>query len=210
MPKTFPERLQRLPLIAILRGITLDKTVTVGSTLLDAGFDIIEVPLNSPQPLKSIETLSLAFADKALIGAGTVTTAEQVRQVADAGGKLILSPHFDNEVVIEAKRLQLSCVPGVATPSEGFAALRAGADALKLFPAEMLTPPIVKAWRAVFPPETLLLPVGGIDLNNLPAYWQAGASGFGLGSSLFRPQYSTREIATQAERFAELAWTLLD
>ena len=202
--------LSRLPLVAILRGLPLARAVNAGATLADAGLQIVEVPLNSPQPLKSIETLALGFAERLLIGAGTVTSADEVRQVQQAGGRLIVSPHFDPQVVATAKRLEMVCIPGVATPSEGFAALAAGADALKLFPAEVLTPAAVKAWRAVFPAETWLLPVGGVDLDNLAAYWQAGASGFGLGSALYRPSMSPAELATNAERFAGLMWALLD
>lgn len=206
----FLDKLQRLPLIAILRGLTLDRAVAAGSTLSEAGFQLVEVPLNSPDPLKSIETLALGFTSKLLVGAGTVLHPADVTRVADAGGRLIVAPNFNPAVVAEAKRLGLVCVPGVATPSEGFAALDAGADALKLFPGDMLTPPVVKAWRAVFPPDAILLPVGGVDLDNLTAYWHAGASGFGLGSALFKPDQPDETLALNAERFAGLLWELLE
>ena len=168
------EHLVELPLIAILRGITPDEALPVGLALAEAGFRIIEVPLNSPQPLRSIEALARALGDRCLIGAGTVMSAVQVEDVAHAGGRLIVMPHGDAQVIRAAKARGLWCAPGIATPSEGFAALAAGADALKLFPAELLTPPVLKALRAVFPPQVLFLPVGGITPQNLAAYRAAG------------------------------------
>ena len=201
MPKNLSDYLQELPLIAILRGLQPANALAVGEVLLEAGFRIIEVPLNSPEPLRSIETLSENFAEHALIGAGTVLTANDVDDVQRAGGQLIIMPHFDEYVVTAARLRGLICTPGVATPSEGFAALRADAAGLKLFPAELLTPSVVKAWRAVFPKDTLMLPVGGITPDNMAAYWRAGANGFGLGSALFSPELSLVEIKQHAERF---------
>jgi 2-dehydro-3-deoxyphosphogalactonate aldolase len=199
------EHLDTLPLIAILRGITPDEALPVGRALVEADFRIIEVPLNSPQPLRSIEALARELGGRCLIGAGTVTSALQVRQVADAGGRLIVMPHGDAAVIGAAKAHSLCCAPGVATPTEAFAALAAGADALKLFPAEMLTPAVLKALRAVLPADTLLLPVGGITPHNLAPYVDAGASGFGLGSALYKPGLSVAAVQAHATAFVR-AW----
>jgi len=198
--------LQDLPLIAILRGITPEQVLPVGVALFEAGFRIIEVPLNSPQPLQSIGMLARELGDPCLIGAGTVMSAAQVADVADAGGRLIVMPHCDAAVVRAAKSRGLLCAPGIATPTEGFAALAAGADALKLFPAELLTPAVLKALRAVFAPEVLFVPVGGITPQNLAAYATAGASGFGLGSALYKPGMSAAQVKVNAMAFVR-AWT---
>ena len=195
--------LDPLPLIAILRGVLPDEAVAVSEALVEAGLRIIEVPLNSPEPLRSIEQLSARWEEEVLIGAGTVLRSEDVLRVHDAGGKLIVMPHGNPEIIEQAKRLGLACTPGVATPTEGFAALAAGADALKLFPAEILGPPALRAWRAVFPSDTLFLPVGGITPQNMRAYIDAGASGFGIGSALFKPGMERSEIRANAERFRQ-------
>ncbi|MFO1350122.1 MAG: 2-dehydro-3-deoxy-6-phosphogalactonate aldolase [Gammaproteobacteria bacterium] len=195
------KHLNTLPLVAILRGLTPATALAVGAVLIEAGFRIIEVPLNSPDPLASIDLLSRAYGEQALIGAGTVMSAAEIERVRDAGGRLIVSPHFDPEIVGVAKSRGLTSIPGVATPSEGFAALKIGADALKLFPAEMLPAGAVKAWRAVFPKDIALLPVGGINLDNMTAYWQAGASGFGLGSALYDPKQNPSGLGAVAQRF---------
>lgn len=199
------EHLAELPLVAILRGITPDEAVPVGLVLAEAGFRIIEVPLNSPQPLTSIERLARELGTRCLVGAGTVMSAAQVDAVAQAGGRLIVMPHGDAAVIRAAKAHGLICAPGIATPAEGFAALAAGADALKLFPAELLTPPVLKALRAVFPGDTLFLPVGGITPHNLAAYAAAGASGFGLGSALYKPGLTVEQVRANAAAFVA-AW----
>jgi 2-dehydro-3-deoxyphosphogalactonate aldolase len=182
-----------LPLIAILRGIQPNEALGVGQALADAGWHMIEVPLNSPQPLISIAALAAAFPHL-LIGAGTVLHPDQVRDVHKAGGKLIVSPNFNAEVVRAAVDLGMVCLPGVLTASEAFAALDAGATGLKLFPAEMIPPAAVKALRAVLPASTQLLPVGGIDAANMAAYLTAGASGFGIGSALYKPGRSADDV----------------
>ena len=194
----------RLPLVAILRGLQPLEALAVGQVLVDAGWDLIEVPLNSPQPLQSIATLRKSFP-QALVGAGTVLTPEDVRQVHSAGGELIVSPNFNPAVVAEAVRLGMVCLPGVMTASEAFAALAAGASGLKIFPAEMITPMVLKALRAVLPAETLVLPVGSISPLNMPAFRAAGANGFGIGSALFKPGMTPAQVAESAAGF-KAAW----
>jgi 2-dehydro-3-deoxyphosphogalactonate aldolase len=190
-----------MPLVAILRGLPTADAMEVGEALIAQGLRLIEVPLNSPQPLRSIEVLAAALPG-ALVGAGTVLTTQQVRAVHAAGGQLIVSPNFDTDVVKAAVRLGMVCLPGVATPSEAFAALAAGASGLKLFPAEMIPPAAVKAMRAVFDGSVRLFPVGGITTANAPAYRAAGATGFGVGSDLFRPGMSATTVAENAARWA--------
>lgn len=173
--------------IAILRGVRPDEVLAVGRALFDGGIRVIEVPLNSPQPFNSIERLVREFGSSCLIGAGTVLSADDADRVADAGARLVLSPNFDAGVVRRTKARGLWSMPGVATPSEGFAALAGGADALKLFPAELLGPPVMKAWRSVFPPDTPMFAVGGVGEHNLVAFKKVGAAGAGIGSSLYAP-----------------------
>ena len=200
----FKTAMARLPLVAILRGLQPLEALAVGQVLVDAGWDLIEVPLNSPQPLQSIATLRKSFP-QALVGAGTVLTPEDVRQVHSAGGELIVSPNFNPAVVAEAVRLGMVCLPGVMTASEAFAALAAGASGLKIFPAEMITPMVLKALRAVLPAETLVLPVGSISPLNMPAFRAAGANGFGIGSALFKPGMTPAQVAESAAGF-KAAW----
>ncbi|MFG1399050.1 2-dehydro-3-deoxy-6-phosphogalactonate aldolase [Roseixanthobacter pseudopolyaromaticivorans] len=197
MTLTFTQAMARCPLVAILRGLKPEEALDVGAALVDAGIAIIEVPLNSPDPLRSIALLAERFGTDTLIGAGTVMSPADVADVAQAGGRLIVMPHSDGEVIRAAKAAGLICTPGVATPTEAFAALRAGADALKLFPAEGLPPQVLKAWRAVMVGATLL-PVGGIDAGNMAAYRAAGADGFGLGSALYKPGKPLEDIASDA------------
>ena len=204
LSKTWSDAVAHLPLVAILRGITPAEAPAVGQVLWDAGWRLLEVPLNSPDPLQSIAALAKAHP-QAVVGAGTVRTVEEVEAVHRAGGRLIVSPHFDRRVVEAAVRLGMACAPGVATPSEAFAALDAGATALKLFPAEMIPPAAVKAMRAVIPPEVLLLPVGGISPSTMRGYRDAGASGFGIGSALYKPGMDSGAVALQARAFAD-AW----
>jgi 2-dehydro-3-deoxyphosphogalactonate aldolase len=204
IPEQFMQALERLPLVAILRGLTPEEAPAIGQALVTSGFALIEVPLNSPRPLESIAALAAAHPDH-LIGAGTVLSAAQVREVQAAGGRIVISPHFDPQVVHEAVRLGLACVHGVATPSEAFAALNAGAHALKLFPAELITPVVLKAMRAVLPAQTRLLPVGGITPANMSAYRQAGAHGFGIGSALYAPGQSPDQVRASAQTFIQ-AW----
>jgi 2-dehydro-3-deoxyphosphogalactonate aldolase len=173
------------PLIAILRGITPQEAPDMGRALWDAGFRVLEVPLNSPQALQSIALLREALPD-ALIGAGTVLQTSQVAQVKAASGQLIIAPNFDAAVCQAAIEAEMQLIPGVATPSEAFAALACGAHALKIFPAEMISPAAVKAMRAVLPRDALLIPVGSINAGNMASYWQAGVNGFGIGGTLYQ------------------------
>ena len=191
--------LQRLPLIAILRGMNPEEAPWVLETL--AGFSILEVPLNSPRPLESIAYLVRHAPPGVLIGAGTVLTEAEVEGVAATGAKLIIAPNYAPPVIAAAKARGLIALPGVATPTEAFAALTAGADGLKMFPGELLPPVAVKAWRAVLPKETLLVPTGGVTPDNVAAYRAAGADGFGIGSALYKPGMSREELAQKAAAF---------
>ena len=192
-------------LIAILRGLRPDEAQAVGQVLYDAGFRVIEVPLNSPDPYTSIRILRDSLPADCLIGAGTVLTPEQVEQVKAAGGQVIVMPHSDAKVLRAAKAAGLYLSPGVATPTEAFAALAEGADVLKMFPAEQMGPAVVKAWLAVLPAGTRLIPVGGITPDNMQVFLDAGVSGFGLGSGLFKPGLSPAEVAVRAKAYMQ-AW----
>jgi 2-dehydro-3-deoxyphosphogalactonate aldolase len=201
-PATLRPFLDDFPLVAILRGVDPDTVVAVGTVLVDAGFRIIEVPLNSPAPLESIRRLAAELPAHCLVGAGTVTDPSSIDAIAAVGGRLIVMPHGDPAVIRAAKAAGLVCMPGVATPTEAFAALSNGADALKLFPAELLGPAVLRAWRSVFAPATLFLPVGGITPDSLAPFLAAGAAGFGLGSALYRPGMTVDEVAGSAAAFA--------
>lgn len=190
-----------LPLVAVLRGITPSEIDAVASALTEHGFRTLEVPLNSPDPFDSIARLTRSYGDCCLTGAGTVRKASDIGRVADAGGRLIVMPHADLAIVREAKRRGLVCLPGVATPTEAFAALDAGADGLKMFPAEQLSPAVLKAWRAVLPKDALIFPVGGIRPDNMAAYWASGADGFGTGSNLYQPGGSIDTLRTAAAAY---------
>ena len=200
------ESLDALPLIAILRGLKPDEAVAVGEVIVAAGFRCLEVPLNSPEPLESIRRLRQALGGRALVGAGTVLTVTAVRDVAEAGGQLVISPNTDTSVIREAKVLGLLSLPGFFTPSEAFAALEAGADALKLFPAEIAGPQGLKAVRAVLPAATRVYPVGGVDPASMSQWLTSGASGFGIGSAVFKPGQTPEQVGANAAAFVA-AWT---
>ena len=189
------------PLVAIIRGVTPDEVVAVGEALLAAGIGIIEVPLNSPEPIESIRRLSAAMGDRALVGAGTVLRVEQVDDVKAAGGRLIVSPNANVAVIAASAAARLVSAPGVFTPTEAFAAIEAGATALKLFPAEAASPAVVKAQRAVLPRDVPLLIVGGVGPDTMAPWLAAGADGFGLGSGVFKPGQSATEVRAQARAY---------
>jgi 2-dehydro-3-deoxyphosphogalactonate aldolase len=197
----FDAALAHCPLIAILRGVKPGEVVAVGEALFDAGLRLIEVPLNSPEPLESIARLAKAFANRAVIGAGTVLRPAEVTAVRTAGGTMIVSPNTNAEVIAAAKKSGLVSLPGIATPSEAFVALDAGATALKLFPAEGASPAVLKAIRAVLPAGTRVLPVGGITPASMTPWLDAGAAGFGIGSALYSPGVAPDEIARRARTF---------
>jgi 2-dehydro-3-deoxyphosphogalactonate aldolase len=197
----FRDHFDRCPLVAILRGVKPPEAVAIGEALAEAGIGIIEVPLNSPDPLASIEALAKRFGDAALVGAGTVLTVEQVGQVARAGGRIIVSPSTDYDVIAATAAEGLVSAPGYFTPSEAFLALKAGATALKLFPAEAATPALVRAQRAVLPKDVPLLIVGGVTPDAVGQWFDAGADGFGLGSALYKPGQTAQQIGQQARNF---------
>ncbi len=203
----FQRALAQLPLVAILRGLTPAEAPAIGQALVASGFGLLEVPLNSPEPLEGIRLLRNQCPD-ALVGAGTVLTPQQVREVHAAGGQLIVSPCFDAAVVRETVALGMVALPGVLTPTEAFGALAAGAHALKLFPAEMASPAAVKALKAVLPRGTPMLPVGGITPEGMAAWHAAGADGFGIGSALYKPGKAAEAVETTAREFVA-AWRRL-
>ena len=192
------EWLAQCPLVAILRGLPPADADAIGRALVDAGLRIIEVPLNSPDPFRSIEILARNYGDTALIGAGTVMTAADIENVAKAGGRLIVTPHADPALVRAAKAAGLFAVPGFFTPAEAIALLAAGADALKLFPAEAGSPAMLRAVRAILPAGTQILPVGGVDATNIPAWSAAGAAGYGIGSAVYKPGDSAATVTEKA------------
>jgi 2-dehydro-3-deoxyphosphogalactonate aldolase len=198
---TFCEALARCPFVAILRGVKPSEAVEIGQALVDASFAIVEVPMNSPDPLESISLLVKAFGAKLLVGAGTVTSADQVIEVGEVGGRLIVMPHADAAVVHAAKAGGLDALPGFATPTEAFAMIAAGADGLKLFPAEANPPKALKALRAVLPNTIPVLPVGSITPDNMAEYWTAGANGFGLGSALYKMGATPAQVSAHAAQF---------
>jgi len=190
-------------LVAILRGMTPADAPALGAVLVEAGFSAIEVPLNSPDPFRGIEALARAVGKVAWVGAGTVLAPDDVSRAADAGARFVVAPNFEPSVVAAASARKLPSMPGVATPSEAFSALAAGADMLKIFPAEQIAPAVVKAWRAVLPEETRLYPVGGISPEKMPAYLAAGAYGFGIGSALWRPGAPLDAVRTTGGAFVK-------
>ncbi len=197
LTKAFAE----MPLIAILRGLKTEAALPVSGALIDAGFRIIEVPLNSPDPLASISQVAKRHGTAAIVGAGTVLTVDQVNAVADAGGRIIVSPNMNPEVGRAAVSRGLYWCPGVITPSEAFAALDLGAAVLKFFPAEMMPPAAIAAMRAVLPKDAIIAAVGGITPETMALYHAAGVNGFGLGSALFKPDYKLKEISQRAKAF---------
>lgn len=194
----FRQRFDECPLVAIIRGVTPDEAEAIGEAIYDAGIRIVEVPLNSPQPLDSIRRLQSSLGDRALVGAGTVLNPEQARQVRDAGGRLIVSPNLNTEVIRAAIDAGMVSMPGFFTPSEAFRAIDAGAHALKLFPAEAASPGVLKSMRAVIPPELPVLVVGGVTPESMAGWSGAGADGFGLGGGLYKPGQTPQDTHEKA------------
>ena len=199
------DALSACPLIAILRGITPDESVEVAEILVQAGFRLIEVPLNSPDPFDSISRMVRAVGDRALIGTGTVLSVKDCHRLVGTGAQIMVSPNMNRHVVEAAKAGVLIALPGVSTPTEAFNALDAGADGLKMFPAEVLGPMTVNAWRAVLPSETLLIPVGGISIKSMVDYMKAGANGFGIGSALYEPGMQMPDLRMRSACFYDAA-----
>jgi 2-dehydro-3-deoxyphosphogalactonate aldolase len=197
----FSRYLGDCPLVAIIRGVTPDEVVAVGEAILAGGIRIIEVPLNSPHPFESINRLSQALGDRALVGAGTVLDTLSIARVKDAGGRLIVAPNTNAQVISAAVQAAMVAAPGYFTPSEAFVALDAGAQALKLFPAEGASPAVLKAQRAVLPKDVPILVVGGVQPDNMRPWLDAGANGFGLGSGLFAPGRSPDEVHERARAY---------
>jgi 2-dehydro-3-deoxyphosphogalactonate aldolase len=193
--------LDECPLVAIIRGVTPADAEAIGDAVAEGGIRIIEVPLNSPDPLKSIELLARKFGDSMLVGAGTVLKKDQVAEVKQAGGRIIVSPDTNIEVIAATADAGLVSSPGYFTPSEAFAAIRGGANALKLFPAEGASPAVLKAQLAVIPREIPVMAVGGIKPDNMRPWLEAGASGFGLGSGLYKPGQSAAETLDKARAY---------
>lgn len=193
--------LDECPLVAIIRGVTSDEAEAIGEAIFKGGIRIVEVPLNSPDPLASIAKLSRRFGDQMLVGAGTVLSSSDVQAVADAGGRIIVSPDSNVEVIAATARAGLVASPGYFTPTEAFAAIRAGATALKLFPAEAASPAVLKAQRAVLPADIPIMAVGGIKPDNMAPWLDAGAAGFGLGGGLYRRGQSADETFEKARSY---------
>lgn len=200
--------LSRLPFVAILRGIHAHECPAISSVLYEAGFRCIEIPLNSPNAIQSIALLVQHLPGDCLVGAGTVMSPDEVNAVHQTGARLIVMPHSDASVIREAKRLGMICIPGVATLSEAFAAIQFGADAIKLFPAESVAASVLKTWRSVLPEQTVCLPVGGVKPDDMQAYLDAGANGFGLGSNLYTAGQSAQQVTHQAASYVR-AWQAL-
>lgn len=195
----YQDALRALPLVPVLRGISPSEALPVVEVLYEAGFRIAEVTLNSPQPFESITALAERFGDRMLIGAGTVTDPDEPAKVRDAGGELVISPHYDRDIVLNALDLGMIVLPGVMSPSECLSAQRDGAHGLKMFPCEAIPPAAVRAVRAVLPPDCVVFAVGGIGAHNMKPYLEAGASGFGIGSSLYKPGKNVADVRTSAE-----------
>jgi 2-dehydro-3-deoxyphosphogalactonate aldolase len=193
------------PLVAILRGVKPDEAEAIAAVIVEAGFGAIEVPLNSPEPLASIARIARRFGERILVGAGTVLEPGAVDDVAEAGARLVVAPNADRAVIERAAKLELVVLPGVATMTEAFQALRAGASGLKLFPGEAIPPEVVRAWRSVLPKATPLFPVGGVTPERIGPYRRAGADGFGIGSALYKPGASAEAVARAAQVFVK-AW----
>lgn len=208
LTQRWQDTLATLPLVAILRGLGPDEALDVGDALISAGFKVVEVPLNSPQPFVSIEKLAAHLGDEAIVGAGTVLKLDDVQKLHDVGGQICISPNTNPEIIRFAKALGLISFPAFFTPTEAFAAIDAGADALKLFPAELAGPKGLKAVKAVLPRSLPVFPVGGVEPGNMKEFVAAGAAGFGIGSSVYKPGDTPEIVHAKATAFVD-AWNAL-
>ena len=204
---TLEDALNECGIVAILRGISPDEAIVVGQALFDAGVRVVEVPLNSPAPFLSIAKLAKEFAGRMIVGAGTVLTIQDVNMLKSAGGEICVSPDCNEAVIARAVELGMMPLPGVFTPTEAFAAIRAGATNLKLFPAEAASPAVIKAWKAVLPKGVKIYAVGGVTPENMSEWLAAGASGFGIGSSIYKPGMSVDAVREAAEKLVS-AWNV--
>ena len=204
----FRSAFEELPLVAILRGISPAEAIGVAEVLVEVGFRLIEVPLNSPDPFTSIEALARRHGDAVVIGAGTVRKEEELDRLVDVGACLMVTPHADVRLIAAAKARGMATMPGVATPTEGFAALDAGADGLKVFPSGAVPPALFRQWRSVFPRHVALCPTGGVGPADMEGYVAVGASGFGLGTGLYRPGLEIAEVRLLAQAYVS-AWRKL-
>lgn len=199
----FAEMFSTMPLIAILRGVKPEEVTEIAGVIIDAGIRIVEIPLNSPEAFDSIEKVTKRLPREAMFGAGTVLTADDVRRVSDAGGEIVVSPGFNGDVVRQSKRLGLVSVPGVMTPSEAFSAIDAGADVLKFFPGELLALPAIRAYAAVLPKHIPVVLVGGVTVESVQTFTNSPVSGFGIGSSLYKPGMTAPEVGRRAKAFVD-------
>ena len=195
--------LSEAPVVAILRGLKPEEAISIAQALIDGGVKVMEVPLNSPEPFKSIAAIAERFGPQVSVGAGTVLQPEQVKEVRAAGGEFVVAPNCNTEVGVACQAQGLAWLPGVFTPTEGFAALEAGAHSLKLFPAEMCPPKVIKAWLAVFPKGTRIVPVGGVGADNIAQFLAIGAAGAGIGSSLFKPGDTPDTVRERAKQLID-------
>jgi 2-dehydro-3-deoxyphosphogalactonate aldolase len=201
LPNRFAAAIAAMPIVAILRGVTPDEVVSVAQAIFDAGVRVIEVPLNSPDPLQSIAKVAAHFGDRAIIGAGTVLTVDDVARCKAAGAQIIVSPNMNPNVIRATVAADMISAPGCLTPTEAFAALDAGAHAVKLFPGELISAAAVKAMRTVLPREAIILVVGGVSANMISDYREAGANGFGIGGGIYRPGISPEQAGASAAAF---------
>ena len=205
---TFADAVSECGLIAILRGISMGEVEAVGQALLDAGIRVAEIPLNSPDPFTSIQKMSALFNGKLIVGAGTVLSVQDVNLLKAHGGQISVSPDCNEAVIARARELGMEPLPGVFTPTEAFAAIRAGATHLKLFPAEAASPVTVKAWRAVLPRHVNIYAVGGVTPSNMQSWIDAGVAGFGIGSNIYKQGFTAADVAKSAKEFVT-AWRAL-
>jgi len=194
MTDVFREAINRMPIVSILRGVDPEEVIDIVDCLFELGIKIVEVPLNSPSPYKSINLISKKYGDKMIVGAGTVLCQNEVYEVSNIGGSIIVSPNVNTNVIQKTKELGMVSLPGASTPTEVFSALDSGASGIKAFPSDMVSPSVIKSWRAVLPKGLILISVGGVTSQNIQSFWEAGASGFGMASEIYKPGLTVEDI----------------